>query len=85
MVQQKLPSRFQIGDFVKLNFFNNAFFNNCEIIKVHFTENKVMYDVDASFEVGRLGATREYIPITEIASCRLYNIDSAFVVPTKME
>lgn len=41
----KLPSRFQLGDRVDIEFYGRGSVTNCEVIKVHFTESKVMYDL----------------------------------------
>lgn len=48
-----LPSRFQIGNLVELTFYGSGEVRNCEIIKVHFTESKVLYDVQVA-ELTRL-------------------------------
>lgn len=67
---RRLPSRFQIDDKVELNFNDAGQINNCEIIKVHFSESKVLYDVEIAFHVEK-----------EEFSTRLYNVDSCFVNP----
>lgn len=71
-IHTKLPSRFQIGEKVELAFYGNGEVKNCEVIKVHFTESKVLYDVQVA-ELTRLYNVdscyvikeREYIPIEE--------------------
>jgi len=45
----KTPSALQIGDDVKLNFFAFGKIENCKIATVHFTEDKVRYDVLVPF------------------------------------
>lgn len=66
-----LPSAHQIGDRVNVSFGNQGTINNCKVVKVHFTESKVLYDVELYFsnEPERL----------ESWSTRLYNIDSSFI------
>lgn len=72
MAIQKLPSRFQIGDTVAIKL-GGFTVDKAEIIKVHFTNSKVFYDLGVEFdspttpEGGGNGFTR------------LYNIDSALV------
>lgn len=67
----KLPSRFQLGDLVTLNFGSAGKVTGADIIKVHFSESKVLYDVDILMSDAADGRV-----IT-----RLYNIDSCFVEP----
>lgn len=69
VTDQKLPSRFQNGDKVEVNFGDAGRIGNCEIIKVHFTESKVLYDVKTSWKLEGGGK----------AETRFYNVDSAFV------
>lgn len=74
--EMHLPSRFQIGDNVRLNFSFSGGVGNCEVIKVHFTESKVLYDIlvkITEYDVDIADEKETYI--------RLYNIDSAFVEP----
>lgn len=40
-----LPSQHQINDFVKLDFDAAGHIIHCKVIKIHFTESKVLYDV----------------------------------------
>lgn len=62
-----LPSKYQIGDIVSVNFYrDDILITKCKIIKVHFTKGKILYDLE--------------VPINEYGSTRLYNIDSVFVV-----
>lgn len=63
-----LPSRFQLNDFVSVKFRPDFVIEKAKIIKVHFTESKVLYDLQV--EIG--GQT----PLT---STRVYNVDSLIV------
>lgn len=63
---QLLPSRFQLGYQVRLNFFDAGSINKCEILKVHFSPGKVLYDVGVTIS-GNTNYTR------------IYNVDSVFV------
>ena len=60
-----LPSRYQVGDIVNVNFVQVGFVKDCKIIKVHFTHDKIFYDVAVNINATRI--------------TRLYNIDSVFV------
>lgn len=64
----KLPSKYQIGDSVNLNFGGESFIVG-KVIKVHFTESKVSYDLEVKVEN----------PNTSWFT-RLYNVDSALIV-----
>lgn len=76
-----LPSRFQINDSVKLNFGDSGTVTNCKIIKVHFTESKVLYDVEVKGNFNHLLDTvdHEDLKINNTWYTRLYNVDSCFV------
>lgn len=72
----KLPSQFQIGDYVYLNLsstfkqakdIKKAEDFTAKVIAVHFTISKVRYDLELKFA----GEEEE--------STRIYNIDSCFV------
>ncbi len=80
-VDLKLPSRFQIGDKVKLDFYGSGNVENCKVIKVHFTESKVLYDVDVNgnFDTLKDVIDQEEVKLNNSWSTRLYNIDSVFV------
>ena len=60
-----LNCKHQIGDDVDIRFSESNSLNNCEIIKVHFTKSKTLYDV-------AIKDGDEYIT-------RLYNLDSVFI------
>lgn len=64
-----LPSRFQPGDTgVKIVIPNRGMLEYGNVTKVHFTENKVMYDLEFPFlQNDKRGYTR------------IHNVDSAFV------
>lgn len=67
------PSRYKHGDKVILNFFTSGTISNCKIIKVHFTESKVLYDVEVEMII------KNDIEGDKPYHTRLYNIDSLFV------
>lgn len=75
-----LPARFDFGDPVVVYFGTTAIIKNCTIIKVHFTETKVSYDVEVkwrhieSADLYSAGVDKE----RELTS-RLYNLDSEVV------
>ena len=77
---KRLPSRFQNGDQVTLNFYDAGKIINCEVIKVHFTESKVLYDVIVQIPTYEYKGTPQQKVATPIHT-RLYNIDSCFVEP----
>lgn len=64
----KLPSSKQIGDAVIVDFGIGMRSENASVIKVHFTESKVMYDLEINFT-----------ELNNDYSTRLYNVDSVFV------
>lgn len=66
---QKLPSQFQLGEFVKLEISKDNILRNGQISKIHFSPSKVLYDLD--FKVIELEG-KSY-------STRIHNVDSAFV------
>lgn len=69
----ELPSRFQIGDMVSLNFESSGVIRNARVLKIHFTEGKVLYDVEIRVEnFDEEGKGSSY-------TTRLYNIDSIFL------
>jgi len=70
----KLPSAHQIGNPVWLLFGEEGTLKNCEIIKVHFAESKVLYDVEVK---GKYYQSDSH-PAGEWAT-RLYNVDAVFV------
>jgi hypothetical protein len=66
----KLPSKFQVKEICSL-LYGAIYIPNCRILKVHFSEDKVMYDVEIMYKVedGKNQVSR------------VYNIDSAHVIP----
>lgn len=66
--KNKLPSKFQIKDLVSIEM-GLILIPNCRILKVHFSEKKVLYDVEIMYETGQV--------------TRMYNVDSVFVVERK--
>lgn len=74
MEKLKLPSAHQPGDAVDLCFPSRTEIS-AKVLKVHFTESKVCYDLELAFVLSS----------QEIHYTRIYNVDSAFVngVPLK--
>lgn len=69
-----LPSTWQLGDRVIVNFGVNGNFRG-EIIKIHFTESKVTYDLEIEILSNLVGSS-----VTQsLGVTRIYNVDSAFV------
>jgi len=68
-----LPSGHQIDDEVNLCFGDTGTLKSCRIIKVHFSESKVLYDVSIPVICEDLENK------VHTAYTRLYNVDSAFV------
>lgn len=64
MKKIKLPSQHQINDKVVLNFEEAGIVNNASVIKVHFSDRKVLYDVEIK---------------TGDGATRIYNVDSCYV------
>lgn len=73
-----LPSRFQITDKVKCNWFNSFVIEEAEVLKVHFSESKVMYDLIVFINVPEQNGE----PATQTFT-RLYNVDSSLLSPFK--
>lgn len=74
---EDLPSRFQLSDKVTIDFGTCGKIENCIIIKVHFTNSKVLYDVE--FYGKTIGEININQGKPENFTTRLYNIDSDFV------
>ncbi len=72
----KLPSAHQIGHKVWLRFGDEATLKDCEVIKVHFSESKVLYDVEVS---GMYDKAYQKKGEPQKWATRLYNVDSCFV------
>lgn len=64
-----LPSRFQLGDVVSVRF-KDFTISKAYVIKVHFTESKVLYDLNVCI-LGDGGDT--------LTTTRIYNVDSAII------
>lgn len=69
---QELPSRFQLGNNVNINFYNAGSLTGGKIIKVHFSPGKVMYDLEILVKLSPAGDEHNMYT-------RLYNVDSVFV------
>lgn len=67
-----LPSKFQLNDLVSINFYDAGFIGKARIIKIHFTESKVLYDVELCIKVSPAGDKHNMYT-------RIYNIDSIHV------
>lgn len=74
----ELPSRFKPTDAVEIRLGNCGVIKNCGIIKVHFTESKVMYDVEVYGHFEKENGIY-YTDEENSWHTRIYNIDSAFV------
>lgn len=76
-----LPSGHQLGEPVHLVFGNEGTLTHCKVIKVHFTESKVLYDIEVSgnFDAWKDVVDQEDVKKNNIWSTRLYNVDSCFV------
>lgn len=72
-----LPSKFKHGDKVILNFEKSGKIKNCTVIKVHFSESKVLYDVQVGYKY-----VDSSNPVIN-GFTRIYNIDSCYVQPCK--
>lgn len=69
----KLPSEHQVDDVVDVSFGSTGFIKECRVIKVHFSDSKVLYDVSVPVVCENLEGN------TNTSFTRIYNIDSAFV------
>jgi|GEM_PF-6505589 len=81
--RRRLPSRHQIGDRVKVVLNDSGEITNAEIIKVHFTESKVFYDLVVFFHYAKPADEGQPVEYQEdmTGATRLYNVDSCFVHP----
>ncbi len=70
----ELPSRFQLNDEVSVRFRPDFVINHAKVIKVHFTENKVQYDLEVKINI----EGNPNYPSGHTTS-RIYNIDSEIV------
>lgn len=72
----KTPSRLQVGDDAKLNFFKSGVIENCKIRAVHFTDSKVTYDVSIFImeEIDPNGTSIAHYTLIK-------DVDSAFIAP----
>lgn len=86
-----LPSRFKVFDEVELDFLEAGKISNCYILKVHFSESKVLYDVSVLVqtipltpeEIEKIRDGKTVYPSRDYRT-RIYNIDSSFVKPKGM-
>lgn len=72
-----LPSKHQIGDKVIMNFYGSGRIEDCEVLKVHFTEGSVSYDL----EISGLYDESYQEPGKEPKKwhTRVYNVEASFV------
>jgi len=50
LIMEKLPSLFQLGDFVSAQFPGTGILNRCKVIKVAFTEHtEPLYDIEVPY------------------------------------
>lgn len=68
-----LPSHYQLGDKVSVRLRPKFVIDTAEVIKVHFSDGKVLYDLDVEFEYDDPDQG------VQIGHTRVYNIDSAFL------
>jgi hypothetical protein len=68
----QLPSNHQLGQLVSVNLYDAGFIREAKVIKVHFTEAKILYDLEIC--TGKSPVGEEHNIYT-----RLYNIDSVYV------
>lgn len=68
--------RFKIGENVAVNFGYAGAFGACKVTGIHFTTNKVKYDVEIRLEHESEAEAKQ----RTVNTTRLYNIDSDFVV-----
>jgi hypothetical protein len=75
-----LPSHHQIGDSVVVYFGTSGVIKNCKVIKVHFTESKVFYDVEVKWKHAEYAdKISAGVDKGRELTDRLYNLDSAVV------
>jgi hypothetical protein len=76
-----LPSQHQIGDPVVVYFGTSGVIKNCKVIKVHFTESKVLYDVEVKWRHAEYAdKISTGVDKQRELTDRLYNLDSAVVL-----
>lgn len=76
-LQNVLPSRFNLGNEVKLNFGSAGTVSPCVVTKVALTQGKIFYDVYVMIEV----KYEDGEPRSVGDEPRLHNIDSFYVEP----
>ncbi len=70
----QLPSPCQIGDKVQVYFSPNVILETCSVIKVHFTNSSILYDIEVRVSyIGTDGSSN-------FKCFRLYNLDSGFII-----
>lgn len=79
-VEQPLPSRFQIGDKVLLNFSNGNLIKNAQVVGTYFNEGKVLYDIEVNID-SAVSPTGFANHREKYCTTVLSKIDSTFVYP----
>lgn len=78
-----LPARFNFGDQVIVYFGTAGVIRNCTVIKIHFTESKVSYDVEVKWKhLESADKVSAGVDKERELTDRLYNLDSAVVLST---
>jgi hypothetical protein len=78
-----LPSRFQIGHWVDVIFTKMTLnelpkqIDACKVIGIHFTESKVLYDLETTIDIDHANKIRH--------TTRIYRVDSEFVFPRHVQ
>lgn len=67
-----LISRYKIGDLVTIDLYDSGIIREAKVIKIHFTESKVLYDVEICIKKSPAGEKHNMYT-------RLYNLDSLFI------
>lgn len=66
--KNKLPSQFQIGDYVSINVGEDFIVRVAQVLNVHFSESKVKYDLSIHMTVDK-----------KFYQTRIYNVDSSML------
>lgn len=67
---KKLPSLWQLGDYVSATFPGNGLLKRCKVIKIAFTEHsEPLYDIEVPFEHYQGNYVHDDVPETPSISC----------------
>jgi hypothetical protein len=72
--ERLLPSRWQLGDLVSVRFKPSLVIDTAEIIKVHFSKGKILYDLEV-----RIPYKENPESVEDYTTTRFYNVDSAII------